>query len=67
MTRSCGQIGLRCTYRGFGTPSLDDDHQVRVSDGELVDRNPRRRLTTLATAAELLGVELGAEARVSDV
>ncbi len=54
-----GKIGLRYTYRGFGTPFFDDDHQVRVEDGELVDRNRRRPLTTLAAAAELVGVELG--------
>ncbi|MEA2716986.1 MAG: hypothetical protein QOI99_1303 [Actinomycetota bacterium] len=54
-----GKIGLRFTFRGFGTPFFDDDHQVRVEDGELVDRNRRRKLTTLAAAAEFLGVELG--------
>jgi len=55
-----GKIGLRYTYRGFGTPFFDDDHQVRVEDGELIDRNRRRKLTTLAAAAEFLGVDLGA-------
>jgi hypothetical protein len=55
-----GKIGLRYTYRGFGTPFFDDDHQVRVEDGELVDRSRRRKLTTLAAAADLVGVELGA-------
>jgi len=54
-----GKIGLRYTYRGFGTPFFDDDHQVRVEDGELVDRNRRHRLTTLAAAAAFVGVELG--------
>jgi hypothetical protein len=54
-----GKIGLRYTYRGFGTPFFDDDHQVRVEDGELVDRNRRRKLTTLVAGAEFLGVELG--------
>jgi hypothetical protein len=54
-----GRIGLRYTYRGFGTPYFDDDHQVRVEDGELIDRNRRRKLTTLGAAAEFVGVELG--------
>ena len=54
-----GKIGLRYTYRGFGTPFFDDDHQVRVEDGELVDRNRRRPLTTLAAAAELRGRRAG--------
>jgi len=55
-----GKIGLRFTYRGFGTPYFDDDHQVRVEDDEIVDRNRRRKLTTLGAAAALVGVELGA-------
>ncbi len=55
-----GKIGLRYTYRGFGTPYFGDDRQVRVEDGMLVisDREGERRegLSTLRAAAALVDV-----------
>jgi hypothetical protein len=64
-----GKIGLRYTYRGFGTPFFGDDRQVRVEDGDLVVTDAvqgehRRRPATLRDAAELAGVPVGAETGV---
>jgi hypothetical protein len=60
--RANGKIGLRFTYRGFGTPFLDDDRQLRVADGALFDRERRTPLTSLADVAAFVGIELGATA-----
>jgi hypothetical protein len=58
-----GKIGLRYTHRGFGTPFFGDTRQVRVEGSSLVvDRGPsetREPITTLAAAADLVGVEPG--------
>jgi hypothetical protein len=52
-----GKIGLRYTYRGFGTPFFGDDEQVRVVGDELVrqrgDGAVAEPVTTLAAAASL--------------
>ena len=57
-----GRIGLRYTYRGFGTPFFADDRQVRIEDGMLAvgDRRGDRveRLTTLRAAAALVDLPL---------
>ncbi len=68
-----GKIGLRYTYRGFGTPFFGD-RQVRVEDGDLVATDNRltvnrlddRRLrpATLRQAAEFVGVPVGVETGV---
>jgi hypothetical protein len=59
-----GKIGLRFTYRGFGTPFFGDDRQLRVEDGELVDGDRRRAPATLADASAFLGVPAGAPTEV---
>ena len=67
-----GKIGLRYTYRGFGTPFFGADVQVRVVGAELIvhERGVERRapISTLDAAADHVGrdelpddVELGAE------
>jgi len=48
-----GHIGLRPTTGGFGAPEVD----CRVDGLTLVVRDERRPLTTLAAAADLVGVE----------
>ena len=57
-----GKIGLRYTRGGFGTPFFGDDVQVRVAGAELwVDEGGSERsapITTLAAAAELVGLPL---------
>jgi len=55
-----GKIGLRFTYRGFGTPFFGDGRQVRIEDGELVDGDRRHRLATLGAAGAFLGMTPGA-------
>ena len=55
-----GKIGLRYTYRGFGTPFLGDDRQVRVEDGLLLDGERAHPITTLGDAAAALGIAPGA-------
>ena len=62
-----GRIGLRATPGGFGTPVVDVDgvaRRVRVTGADLVVEVAgdvaRAPLTTLAAAAALVGVELGA-------
>ena len=58
--RANGKIGLRFTFRGFGTPFFGDGRQVRVEDGTLVDGDHRHQLSTLRRAGEALGIEPGA-------
>ncbi len=58
-----GKIGLRYTYRGFGTPFFGD-RQVRVEDGDVIDGDRRLRPATLRQAAELVGVPVGADTGV---
>ena len=62
-----GRIGLRATPGGFGTPVVPVagvDRRVRVEGADLVvesgEHVDRRPLTTLAAAAALAGVGLGA-------
>ncbi len=56
-----GKFGLRWTLGGFGTPFYGDDTQVRVEGRLLVRQHGNRveaeTITTLAAAAEFLGVE----------
>lgn len=66
-----GKIGLRFTYRGFGTPFFwagGDTRQVRVEGTDLVVQDGggshRHPLTALAAAAHAAGVELGAPTEV---
>jgi hypothetical protein len=59
-----GKIGLRYTYRGFGTPFFGNDAQVRVEDDLLVVADARYPITTLARAADLAGVPHRAETGV---
>lgn len=66
-----GKIGLRFTFRGFGTPffwSGGDTRQVRVEGDDLVVEDGggshRHPLTTLAAAADAAGVPLGAPTEV---
>jgi hypothetical protein len=54
-----GKIGLRFTYRGFGTPYFGADRQVRVEAGELVDGDRRHRLSSLGPAGRFLGIVPG--------
>jgi hypothetical protein len=62
--RANGKIGLRFTYRGFGTPFFGDDRQVRVEGAELIlhvgHEVIRAPLASLGTAAALLHIEPGA-------
>jgi hypothetical protein len=55
-----GKIGLRFTYRGFGTPFFAHDRQLRVEDGDLVDGDRSQPVTTLGEASAFLGVRAGA-------
>jgi hypothetical protein len=60
-----GKMALRQTRDGFGTPFFGpDDRQVRIQDGFLVDQRGDeadvRELTTLADAAEAVGVTIDA-------
>lgn len=61
--RADGNIGLVPTTGGFGTPTFGDGERVRVEAIELVHERPgtttRVGLTTLGTAAQFVGVELG--------
>jgi hypothetical protein len=64
-----GKIGLRYTFRGFGTPFFEESpggsaRQLRVEDGVLVDGPRRTGLTTLREAAAFAGIALGAPAGV---
>lgn len=55
-----GKVGLRYTYRGFGTPFFGNDVQVRIEDDRLVvqerDEVRDRSITTVRAATEFLGV-----------
>ncbi len=74
-----GRIGLRSTPGGFGTPPFDDTdgtaRVLRVEGNDLVvesdGRVQRAPITTLAAAAELVGItpdgDRGAEFDVPDV
>lgn len=59
-----GRIGLRYTFRGFGTPFFGADRQIRVEDGELVDGDDRHYVTTLRAAAEAVCREAPADTGV---
>jgi hypothetical protein len=64
-----GRIGLRPASGGFTTPPFGDDDRVVEVDGvDLVVRSHgderRTRITTVAAAAEFVGVEPGAPADV---
>jgi hypothetical protein len=52
--RSNGKIGLRYTYRGFGTPFFGDDEQIRIEEDRLVRQTQREAsdspLSTIAQA-----------------
>lgn len=58
--QSTGKLGLRYTYRGFGTPFFDDDQQVRVESGALVYQRGSdvvvEQPTTTAEACHLLEI-----------
>ncbi|GLY80159.1 hypothetical protein [Actinoallomurus iriomotensis] len=54
-----GQIGLRFTRGGFGTPYFGDGHQVRVESGRLVVDGVVHTPATLGEAASLAGIPLG--------
>lgn len=69
--RHTGRIGLRATPGGFGQPEFPADgtrRRLRVDGGQLVvlegDRESWHELTTLAEAATVTGVELGAPSDV---
>jgi hypothetical protein len=57
--------GLRWTRGGFGTPFFGADAQVRVERGDLIVqsrfRERRTEITTLADAAEFIGMELNGD------
>ena len=56
-----GKVGLRFTFRGFGTPFYGGDRQVRVEGEHLVvqdgDTARGQRITTVRDAAQLAGIE----------
>ena len=65
--RAVGRIGLRATPGGFGTPPYERDgepEELRVDGRELIVQRGASTssagLTTIAAAAELVGVEPGA-------
>lgn len=55
-----GKVGLRYTYRGFGTPFFGDDVQVRIDGDRLVvQKNEKVRdvsITSVRAAAEFIGL-----------
>lgn len=59
--RANGKFGLRHVHTGFGTPFFGDDEQVRVEPGIIVVQRgstvETAPITTLAAAADLVGVE----------
>ena len=59
-----GKIGLRYTFRGFGTPFFADDRQVRIEDGVLFDGPRQQTLTTMREAGKFLEAQAGAPATV---
>jgi len=69
--RATGRIGLRVTPGGFGTPPFpgpDGERRITIEGTDLVVRTGaqerRAPLTTVAAAAELVGIEPGAPADV---
>jgi hypothetical protein len=66
--RADGHIGLVATAGGFGTPRFGGDERIRVDGTELVQERPgsttRVAITTIAAAAQFLGIEPGAPAEV---
>jgi hypothetical protein len=62
--RATGHISLAATPGGFGTPAFGDGESVRVDGVELVHTKAgserRTRITTIAAAAEFVGVVAGA-------
>jgi hypothetical protein len=64
------KFGLRFTRGGFGTPFFGNDEQVRVENGRLVhqrgDAAESIAITTLRSAADLLGIEPGTAAGEHD-
>jgi hypothetical protein len=56
-----GKVGLRYTFRGFGTPFYGRDRQVRIEDQYLViqdgDSAIGHEITTIRDAARLAGVD----------
>ena len=60
--RANGEITLRFTRHGFGTPFFGNDVQLRVERDSLIlhigDREQRGRLTSLKDAAEFVGFDL---------
>ena len=63
-----GRIGLTTTPGGFGTPVYREGERVRVDGVELVHERPgtstRVGITTLAAAAQFVGIPLGAPREV---
>jgi hypothetical protein len=59
-----GKIGLRYTFRGFGTPYFGAGRQLRVEAGRLIDtdevREHRAAITTLRDAGVVAGLAPGA-------
>jgi hypothetical protein len=68
---SNGKIGLRYTRGGFGTPFFGANVQVRVHGAELVvvqaDSERRGPITSLAAAAQQIGIELEVEDAMLDI
>jgi hypothetical protein len=54
-----GKIGLRFTYRGFGTPFFGPDRQVRVEEGVLVDGERRHAAASVADAGAFIALPVG--------
>ena len=65
---STGRIGLRYTYRGFGTPFFGADEQLRIDRTVIVhQRGPqesRTSISTAAVAAGFVGIPCGAPTEV---
>jgi hypothetical protein len=55
-----GEIGLRATPGGFGTPPFDDGTTIAVRGAELVVGDRTSPITTLRDGAALVGIELSA-------
>jgi hypothetical protein len=66
--RADGHIGLVATPGGFGTPHFGNDERIRVDGTELVHERPgsttRVAITTIAAAAQFLGIAPGAPTEV---
>jgi hypothetical protein len=63
-----GHIGLVATAGGFGTPRFGNGERIRVDGTELAHERPgsttRVAITTIAAAAQFLGISPGAPAEV---